>query len=116
MLYCPRCQRLYPQRERCPACKKRLRPPEENDPVLLVTARQMEAGLIEAVLKESGLPFSKVGKLGGALSAIAGTLLDTFRFYVPCGALEEGKELVRSVLGEDPAIRESLGDAPTQDE
>lgn len=59
MLYCPGCQVLC-QGERCPSCGGgKLRQPQGNDPVLLMTADELECGRITAVLEEHQIPYEE---------------------------------------------------------
>ena len=102
MLYCEICMMLVePDSEKCPECKhKKLRPPEDNDPVYLLSKEMLWSGGIEEVLKESGIPCLKKSIQGSAFNAIMGQFGDVLRFYVPFAALEKSKELLADFMEE----------------
>ena len=51
MLYCPKCQVLVKEGDRCPACNsKKLREPQEGDPVMLLTATEKKCRRIAGAL------------------------------------------------------------------
>lgn len=102
MLYCARCQSLCEEeRSVCPNCKgKKLRPPEENDPVFFITAGKMDAGRISAALSEQGIPFET--RVSGPESSAPAVCLGTApasaaRFFVPYGALEKSRQILESI-------------------
>lgn len=109
MLYCEDCQQLVlPDGETCPDCEGQLRPPRENDPVLLVSADQLKADMIEPVIQDLGIPYSRTGDLGAAFTMRAGGFLETYRFYVPYGAYARAHDEIAEVFGEDPEIMQAL--------
>ncbi len=110
MRYCESCQMLTSDAEpRCGACGGALREPLPNDPALLFATDAMRATFVEPLLIDSGIPYSKRGDLGVGFTMRAGAMLESYRFFVPCGAYEEARALIESALGEDPAISETLG-------
>lgn len=114
--YCPRCQRLCAAK--CPSCGKTrgLRSPEPDDPVLLVEADAMQALLIEPILEEAGIPCSRMGRMGAGITACIGTALETFSFFVPFAAYEDGRALLDSVFGPESDIVCALHKNDTQGE
>lgn len=87
MMYCPRCQRLCNE-EKCPQCgkSKGLRLPKANDPVLLLAADYRQSLMVEPVLEESGIPYSRSDAMGWGLSLRMGSLLETISYFVPYSA------------------------------
>lgn len=118
MLYCEACQRLIaPQADSgCPGCGEGLREAKANDPVLLLSIPSAQAMLVEPILKGAGIPYSKIGDLGVGFTMRAGSLLETYRFYIPYGAYAKGYDLLAATFGEDPIVMEGLAMATRQDE
>lgn len=109
MQYCPDCQRmLSPDAADCGNCGGALRTIEINDPVLLVCADPLKSALIEPLLSDLQIPYSKVGSLGAAFTMRGGNLLETFCFYVPYGAYPQAHDVLLHTLGRDPDIRNAL--------
>ncbi len=106
MLYCARCQILAG--EKCPVCGRKSRPAEETDPVLFLIADALHADMVEPILEESGLPYSRIGTLGAGLTMYASPRLETYRFFAPFSALKKCRDLIAGIFGEDPAIMEQL--------
>ena len=90
--YCPDCQLL--SETTCDQCGGRLREAHINDPVLLCKADMIRASMLEPLLTDAGIPYSKVGKLGAAMVMRAGGFLEEYSFYVPYGALEQAEALL----------------------
>ena len=101
MLYCEKCNLLA--EKTCPICEGPLREPKENDPVLLVQTDTMRASMLEPLLADEGIPYSKKGHMGVAFVLKAGTLLEEYSFYVPYGAYERAKTLAEMICGEEKA-------------
>lgn len=97
-MYCEKCN-LLSKEENCPNCGGRLRKPEESDPVLLVQTDTLHASLLQPLLEDEGIPYSKKGQMGAAFVIKGGTLLEEYSFYVPYGAYEEAKNLAETVCG-----------------
>ena len=110
MLYCEKCQRFFAPDilNGCPECEEELRPIRENDPVLLVSADTLKADMIAPLLDDTGIPYAKEGELGVGFTMRAGTLLETYRFYVPYGAYAKAHDLLAETFGEDKQIMEAL--------
>lgn len=101
MLYCPKCQLLInDDAQRCTVCgSKKLRAPEQDDPVLLMTAYEKQAEMIRAVFQEKGIVFEeRVSGLGGPPSTILGKIANTdINFYVRYGELHACEDIVRGI-------------------
>ena len=108
MKICSKCHVLC--RELCPVCDsaKRLREAQDTEPVLLITASAVQAMLIEPILSDSGIPYSRPGTISSALSLGSGMMLEANRFYVPCAAFDKARELLEEVFGEDEEIMKAL--------
>ena len=106
MLYCPRCQILADKK--CHICGRKSRPAEETDPVLFLIADALHADMIEPVLEQNDIPYSRIGTLGTGLTMYTGPHMETFRFFTSFAALKECRELIVSIFGEDPQIMEGL--------
>lgn len=91
--YCPDCQLL--SETTCDRCGGRLRAVQVNDPVLLCKADMIRASMLEPLLTDAGIPYSKVGKLGAAMVMRSGAFLEEYSFYVPYGALEQAEKMTR---------------------
>ena len=93
MLYCENCMKLTDE-TKCPGCRrKKLREPQNDDPVYLLTKDAILSASIEDILHQNNIPCIKKAQLGAGLTGYIGYSLDTFRFYVPYGAMEAAKEL-----------------------
>lgn len=99
-LYCPKCQKLYDDKEKCPSCLfSKLREPLENDPVLLTKTDYMRAEMLSPILDSAGIPYSRTGGVGGAFGMSVGMRLDVIRFYVPFGAYDEAMAQLKTLDG-----------------
>lgn len=119
-MYCPKCQRLYENgphyqnrllsrlweiyrpeyrkmRENGLLCEKcrfsRLREAKPNDPVRLIRTDWLRAEMLEPLLRDAEIPYSRLGKISGALGMSAGMSLDEISFVVPYAALDEARAL-----------------------
>lgn len=107
-LYCECCKAVCTEPV-CPVCSsKKLREAKENDPVFLARKNWLEAGILEGVLTEKGIPFEKSGLLGRGMSLKVGAKLEHYDFYVPYGAYEKCTEILEDVFGGDDANDENL--------
>ena len=98
MLYCEKCMMLCDEKK-CPNCGiEKLRVPKENDPVFLMTKEGIWSGGIEEILKENSIPCLKQGIQGTALTIKMGDITETYQFFVPFGAYEKSKELLRHLF------------------
>ncbi len=100
MLYCPKCQMLSTDSETCPSCGgKRLREPQAEDPVLLITADETKTEMIEAVFEDNNLPYEeRISGLGGPPSVIFGKSTNTNKnIFVSYGELEAATALLNGI-------------------
>ena len=111
MLYCERCNRLT-EGESCPDCGKSryLRAPQEGDPVLLCTVRYVLATMIEPLLEEEKIPYSKVA-LGSTAILGGSTFLENYAFYTPYSAYMDALEMLTGIFAEDDEVRLALREA-----
>jgi len=107
-MICPKCHVL--SNTICPVCgnRSKLRKPEENEPVLLITLSALQAMFVEPVLHDNEIPYSKQGLYGGALTAQAGMMGEIYRFYVPYSAWKKSRAKVEQIFIEDPEIMRAL--------
>lgn len=92
--YCSNCQSVHEAEESfCPQCQSRLQALKADDPVLLCKANTTIAMMLEPLLKEAQIPYSKISKLGAAMVIRAGNLLEEYTFYIPASKLEEASKL-----------------------
>lgn len=99
MLYCIQCRELM--EAPCPTRHHTSREPRPDDQVLLFRGSNIQAGIMEAMLKEEGLPFLKEGRLGAGLATWAGEMLESYSIYVPYALYDKANELAL-VLKEAP--------------
>ena len=105
MLYCVSCQRMA--RDKCPHCGKparRLREIRENDPVLFFSGAFIPSTMVEPILADNNIPYSREGRLGAGLAAKAGGFLEHFNFFVPYGAYCEAVRLISDTFSQSPDI------------
>ncbi len=100
MLYCPNCQSLCNDESSCPFCgSKKIRQPEQTDPVLLMTADEGKTAAIEAAFSDAGIPLEKrVQGLGGPPSVILGRSYNiNTNLYVAYGDLTRAREVLDGI-------------------
>ena len=100
MLYCPNCQVVSTDDSTCPSCgSKKLRNPEPDDPVLLLTADEAKTERIEAAFEEHQIPYeARIYGLGGPPSVILGRQMSTNNnIFVPFGQLNNCQELLNGI-------------------
>jgi len=109
MLYCTKCQIL--SRGSCPRCGrsvKKLREARPEDPVYLINCRMLAAGMIEPLLEENSIPYSRSGALGAGLSTLLGNAIELYNIYVPYALYSKAFELISAIFGEDEDIMARL--------
>ena len=100
MLYCPKCQLLC-EESVCPECGyKKLREPEADDPVLLADEDYIRANMLEPLLRQAEIPYSRLGSLGSGIAAMIGYTVESYRFYVPYAAWEQAKDVLQVLDGD----------------
>ena len=96
MLYCENCM-IAVDEKICPRCQtKKIREPQENDPVFLITKPALWSGGIEELLKEHGIPCLKKGALGAGFSTHIGYAFGSYHFFVPYSAYVKANELIKN--------------------
>jgi ubiquinone/menaquinone biosynthesis C-methylase UbiE len=109
MLYCPNCQRL--SEGDCPNCGKKARKLREvraHDPVHFFTGDYIHTSMVEPLLAENDVPYSKMSAHGAALSMITGNYLEQYLLYVPYAAYDRAVQLVAGAFGADEGFMRSL--------
>lgn len=81
-----------------------LRPPRGNDPVRLLVTDVMQSMMLEPVLEESGIPYSRADQLGWSLTMKVGSRLDSIAYYVPYGAYDACRELLMQTFEPEGSI------------
>lgn len=113
MLYCPNCQALCSEEKRCPFCgSKKLREPQESDPVYLITLDETKAEMVKTAFKTEHLPYEeRISGLGGPPSVITGqSAFTNKRIFVPYGQLETARGIIdqmEPMKSSGPAEQES---------
>ena len=102
MLYCEKCHR-FAEGDTCPGCKRSrfLRAPRGDDPVLLCVLRTTYADMVEPLLAEEKVPFSRLA-LGNSALLGGNTFLENYAFYVPCDAYPAALELLTGIFAGKP--------------
>ena len=97
-MYCENCCRII-QEERCPHCRSRkVREPGPDDLCLLTERDYLSSGILEDMLKQSGIPFLIKNVMGAGLAIKVGPMLDRSRFYVPYSNLKNAEALVEDLF------------------
>jgi len=104
MRYCSKCGKLS-QQEKCPKCGKKTREIKENEPVLLAGLDVLRAAMLEPLLKEAGIPYSRMGTVGAAFAMSGGMTLEEIRIYVPFSAYDQARELWE-MIGPEADVQE----------
>ena len=102
MQYCSHCSLLA--EGRCPQCGRKLREPRENDPILLANTDVVRAAMLEPLLEEAQIPYSRMGMIGSAFAMSGGLAMEEIRIYVPFGAYERARDLLETVEGEEETV------------
>ncbi len=102
MLYCEKCMSTH-YLDRCPFCgNKKVREIRENDAVFLKTEFYPYSGMLESLLKDFGIPCLVLrNDKFLALQASFRTESGEFKFFVPYGALEKAKEVLKDFFDDD---------------
>ncbi len=108
MLYCLQCRELMDAP--CPTRRHETRDPQPDDQVLLFRGDSIQAGIMEAMLRDEGLPFLKEGRLGAGMATWAGEMLEYYSIYVPYALYDKANELAL-VLKEAPVVFEGEDEA-----
>lgn len=109
MLYCSNCQRLT--EGDCPRCGKKarkLRDVQAQDPVLFFSGDYVHSSMVDPLLADRGIPYSKMSARGAALATMTGNYLEHYLIYVPYAAYEQSVRLIANTFGADPDMAEGL--------
>lgn len=109
MPYCEKCSRLFDASLTiCEECGRNLQEPLENDPVLLFESGVFYSNMVEPLLKDMKIPYSRQSTLGVGFTMWAGSVLEKYKFFVPFCVYPMARELLETTFGEDPAIMEEI--------
>ena len=75
--------------------------PPQGELCFLTEQAPVWAGVLADVLTQNRIPFVKESSTGAGLALRAGTLMETFRFFVPRSRLEAAKELADGLFAGD---------------
>ena len=97
-MYCEKCCRII-EEERCPFCRSRkVRAPGAKDPCFLAEQDYLSSGILEDLLKQSGIPYLKKDVMGAGMAIKVGPMLERSRFYVPYDHLDAARALLEDLL------------------
>ena len=100
-MYCERCRRVF-EGSCCPECRRTARrEAAADDPCFLTEKGQPWADMLADVLRQHDIPFTTSGRLGAALAARVGSMLESQRFYLRCADLARAGDIVDELFGED---------------
>ena len=95
MLYCEQCGVLY-EEGRCPICRNAHgRTPKADDPCFVAEKTQIDADILEDVLRQNGIPCLKKSVSGAAIAVYTGRFLESFRVFVNYDQWEQACEIAR---------------------
>ena len=95
MLYCEACCVLY-EEGRCPVCHSAHgREPRDDDPCFVAEKTQIDADILEDVLRQNGIPCLKKSVSGAAIAVYTGRFLESFRIYVNFAQWEQANAIER---------------------
>ena len=105
-MYCETCN-ILTDKPRCPICGNRhLRYPYTSDYCYLTEQPLLWSEMLEDVLKQSGIPVYSRRTMGAGMTLSVGQMMESVRFYVPYGRLEEAGELVSALFNAPEEIDE----------
>jgi hypothetical protein len=88
---------LTADRDKCSVCGGRLRQAQDDDPVYIVEKDHIFTEAIEEILAQNGIPCLKKPLFGAGLAPRTG-YAETYRIYVPFGALSKAKKLLDNFI------------------
>lgn len=96
--------------EVCPKCGKTkyLRSAEAQEPVLLMVITNVQRMFVEPVLQEEKIPYNCIGRMGGALTAYLGSMLETYSVFVPYEVYDAAYETLKNVFAEESDIIKAM--------
>ena len=100
--YCPNCHVLV-RSTRCPICdKKWLDKPSPDDYCFLAEKGAIWSGVLEDCLKQNSIPYLTQNTMGAGLTAKAGSMFETTKFYVRYAFYQQAKELEEELFTAKP--------------
>lgn len=100
--YCPNCHVLVCN-TRCPLCGRRwLEEPKPEDYCFLTEKELVWAGVLEDSLRQNQIPYLTEDTLGAGLTAKAGGMFETVKFYVRYSGYVKAKGLEEMLFREIP--------------
>lgn len=102
MLYCIRCNKLInPEHKKCTCGYKKLRLAEDKDPVFLVTKNYMYGAMLQDILSKEKIPYITKPVREALAFFLDRTTFAKNHYFVPFGALEKAKELLKYYFTEE---------------
>ena len=115
MLYCEECGVLY-EEGRCPVCRKAHgRAPKDDDPCFVAEKGQIDADILEDVLRQNGIPCLKKSVSGAAIAVYTGRYLESFRIFVNYAQWEQACEIERDFFSAPAAFIPEEDDFETKE-
>lgn len=106
-MYCENCSRIF-DADRCPVCgNRKVREPGPKDPCFLTEQDYISSGILEDMLKQSGIPYLKRGVMGAGMAIKVGPMLERTRFFVPFSQLEAAVSVVDELFSADQKNEEN---------
>ena len=79
-------------------------PEKKTEGMCLLTEKDsVWAGMLADVLKQHDIPFTKESSLGAGMAIRTGSLLETFRFFVPASFLPAARDIVDELFAGEKA-------------
>ena len=120
MQYCASCQVLSRDGDKCPSCgSRKLREVRQNDPVLLLTADEIECTMIKAAFDDANISHGeRMSGTGSPSSVLYGRMPNaSYDIFVPFGELENCKEILKDMgVIDENGQRVKKTDMPEQTE
>lgn len=98
-MYCKRCLMLV-KGDVCDNCgNHRLVEPTDEDLVLVAEKTTIWAGMLADVFRKNNIVFYTRERLGAAITALAGSSIETIRFYVPLSQRDQALDILEGLFG-----------------
>lgn len=108
--YCPNCHVLV-RNTRCPLCGRRwLEEPRAEEYCYLMAKDALWAGVFEDCLRQNQIPCLTENTLGAGLTAKAGSLFESIKFYVRYADFHRAEALAEELFSSD--VQEDAGADP----
>lgn len=100
MNYCQKCHHLT-KSSKCKHCgSKELRAVSDEDYCFLIEREKIWIEVLKERLDSLAIPYECVGKVGVAMSIMAGPYLDNYKIYVPYCYFKQAKHVVDALFSE----------------